>query len=563
MYYSVNKKNPFGKGGISLYTTYCKGILVKSKIFTYMADFNDHRIVHMQKLFTKDPLFGFLRVLQKTYPKADVYVVGGAVRDALRKKKTKDYDFVVRGIPMKKLEEFLTHHGVVNYVGRRFGVLKFVPHVAKKNISSLRGFEPFDVALPRREFSIKHSGHYRDFSVKSDHHLSVEDDLSRRDFTMNAIAFNIRTSTFIDPFHGIQDSDKKIIRTVGAPKIRFEEDYSRMLRALRFACQFGYTIEKETARAIKREMVNINKEVSVVRGRGKNQTREKVRAVPYEVIAKEMMKTFAGDPVLAFDTYDEYGVFDAIFPEMIQMKGCVQPPEWHSEGDVWIHSRFALAHLFGKRFQKEFGGKKPDNLLVFATFLHDIGKPYTLKTPEKDGVDRVRFDGHDRVGAEIASKMITRLRLSSVMRSGISPEKISWLIKNHLLLLNSDLKTIKNNTLEKYFFKDRALGQALQKLMFVDALASVRADGKTTLSLYHALKRKLAKLIKTVEGRVSLPKPILNGNEVMTILGIQSGPLIGRIIERLREEQLSGKIKKKKQALVFLKKNKNELLKLK
>lgn len=528
-----------------------------------MAHSDDRCMAHMQKLFAKDPVFGFLRVLQKTYSQADVYVVGGAVRDALRKKKSKDYDFVVRGIPMSKLESFLADQGVVNYVGRRFGVLKFIPHVAKKHASPLRGFEPFDIALPRQEFSIQHSGHYRDFSVKSDYRLPIEDDLSRRDFTMNAIAFDMRKGTFVDPFHGREDISKKIIRTVGDPKLRFEEDYSRMLRALRFACQFGYTIEKETAHAIKNEMVHLNKEVSIIQGKGKRQIHEDVRAVPYEVIAKEMVRTFAAHPVHAFDVYDEYGVFDVIFPEIIKMKGCVQPPEWHSEGDVWIHSRFALAHLFTKKFQKEFGNKKPDNLLVFATFLHDIGKPYALKTPEKDGVDRIRFDGHDRIGAEIAGKMITRLRLSSVARCGLSPEKISWLVKNHLLLLNSDLKTIKNNTLEKYFFKDRMLGQALQKLMFVDALASVRADGKTTLTLYHALKRKLAKLGKTVEGRVSLPKPVLNGNEIMKILDTQSGPQIGAIIDRLREEQLSGKIKKKKQALLFLRKNKKELLKLK
>ncbi|MBI2645139.1 CCA tRNA nucleotidyltransferase [Candidatus Uhrbacteria bacterium] len=517
----------------------------------------------MQKLFVQDELFRFLRILQKKYPSAGVYVVGGAVRDALRNKKSKDYDFVVRSIPIQKLAIFLAHYGIVNHVGRRFGVLKFIPDAAKKKQSLFKNFEPFDIALPRQEFSIHHSGHYRDFSVKSDHRLSIEDDLSRRDFTMNAIAYDIRKKVFVDPFGGMQDILKKIIRTVGDPKLRFEEDYSRMLRALRFSCQFGYRIEKETSHAIKNEMIHINKKVSMVRGRGKKQTREHVRAVPYEVIAKEMVRTFSAHSVGAFDMYDEYGVFDAIFPEMIKMKGCPQPSEWHSEGDVWSHSRFALAHLFGKRFQKEFGVKKPDNLLIFAMFLHDIGKPYTLKTPEKDGVDRIRFDGHDRVGAQIASAIITRLRLSSVVRSGISPEKISWLIKNHLLLLNSDLKTIKNNTLEKYFFKDRILGQTLQKLMFTDALASVRADGKTTLTLYYALKRRLAKLGTMSEGRVSLPKPILNGNEIMKVLNVQPGPYVGVIVERLREEQLSGNIQKKKQALLFLKKNKNALLKLK
>jgi len=517
----------------------------------------------LEKIFTKDSSFVFLRTLKKAYPQVEAYVVGGAVRDVLRGKKSKDYDFVIRGIPMQKLADVLARQGTVNLVGKKFGVLKFIPRSVKKNPALLKYFEPFDIALPRKEFSIHHTGHYRDFSVKCDYRLLIEDDLSRRDFTMNAIAYDIHRKVFVDPFGGMQDIEKRIIRTVGDPKTRFEEDYSRMLRAVRFFCQFGYTIEKETAHAIKDEMKNINKEISLIYGKGKKKAHEDVRAVPYEVIAKEMVRTFATAPVQAFDTYDEYGIFDAIFPEMIKMKGCIQPPEWHSEGDVWVHSRLALAHLIGKKFQKEFGVTKLDNFLIFTTFLHDIGKPYTMKTPEKDSVDRIRFDGHDRVGAEIAGKMITRVKLSSVSNSDISPEKISWLIKNHLLLLNSDLETMKNSTLEKYFLKDKVLGDTLQKLMFVDALASVRLDGKTSLDLYRALKRKLAKLFKTVETKITLPKPVLNGNEIMKTLTIPAGPVIGAIIERLREEQLSGKIKKKKQAVEFLKKNKSALLKLK
>jgi poly(A) polymerase len=506
----------------------------------------------MNRLFAKDASFAFLRALQKTHPQAEIYVVGGAVRDALQKKKSKDYDFVVRGIPMRKLEKFLARQGTVHYVGKRFGVLKFIPHAINKKTQFLKNIEPFDIALPRQECSIHHSGHYRDFSVKTDYHLTIEEDLSRRDFTINAIAYDIRAKQCVDPFGGIQDIEKKILRTVGDPVVRFKEDYSRMLRAVRFSCQFGYTIEKETARALCREMKHINKEIQ-----------KNVRAVPYEVIAKEMIRAFSAHPVQAFDAYDEYGIFEEIFPEMMKMKGCIQPSEWHSEGDVWVHSRYALLHLVGKKFRKEFGEKKPDNLLIFTTFLHDIGKPYALKTPEKDGVDRIRFDGHDRIGADIAGTMITRVRLSSVARLGVSPEKISWLIKNHLLLLNGDIKTMKNSTLEKYFFKDRALGRALQKLMFVDALASVRADGKASTDLYYALKRRLVKLFKTVEAKSVLPKPVVNGHEIMKALDIPASPVIGRIIERLREEQLSGKIKKKKQALTFLKRNKSALVKMK
>ncbi len=167
--------------------------------------------------------FSFITKLVKKFPKAEMYLVGGALRDIIIGRNTKDYDFVVRNVSLKDLEKYLSRLGSVNFVGRTFGVLKFSPAV-KKGVKKVTS-EPFDIALPRKEYSIGNSGHYRDFKVTSDHRLSIRHDLSRRDFTINAIAYDLRKYRIVDPWNGVEDIHAKIIRTVGAPAERFQEDY--------------------------------------------------------------------------------------------------------------------------------------------------------------------------------------------------------------------------------------------------------------------------------------------------------------------------------------------------
>lgn len=478
--------------------------------------------------------------------------MGGAVRDALLSRPTKDYDFVVRKVPLVALERFLKRLGTVNYVGKKFGVLKFIPKNEPKS-----GFEPFDIALPRQEVSTNNTGHYRDFTIKSDHRLPIQDDLSRRDFTMNALAYNLATGEIVDPFGGIVDIQTCKIRTVGVAEERFAEDYSRMLRAIRFACQLGFRIEAKTARAIRRCMSNINKQITLT---NKISTKKRdaniMRAVPYEVIAKELLGAFTAHPVAALDICSELGVFRELIPEVEAMKKCKQPPRWHSEGDVFAHTRLALQALTSSRFKKEFPNHISDALLIFSVLFHDIGKPMTIKTPARDGVDRIRFDGHDRVGAESARRIAEQLRLQSVASAAVDPSRLAWLIQNHLLLLNSDLKKMKNNTIERYFFRDEYLGTTLLKLIFADSCGSVTEKGALGLDRYRAFKRRLKSFFMTSAARKKiLPKPLVNGYDVMKVCVLSPGPIIKTVLERVREEQLSGRIKTKKDALIFLKQN--------
>lgn len=284
------------------------------------------------------------------------------------------------------------------------------------------------------------------------------------------------------------------------------------------------------------------------------------RVVPYEVIAREILRTFIADPLRAFDMYDAFHVCDTLIPDMIAMKGCPQPKEWHSEGDVWTHTRMAIRLLQSKSFIRaceklaEFYPSVPCGItptLIITLLLHDIGKPFTLKTPEKDGVDRVRFDGHDRVGADIARDTVKRLRLYTVSEIGVDPDVIHFLIKHHLLLLNSP-EGLKNNTIEKYFFKNPLVGMTFLQLMFLDARASVKADGTSSLGLYNAFYKRLRLCMQRGGSRNALPKPILRGHDIMEVLSVPQSPFIGEVLLAVREEQLAGRVRTKKDARAFV-----------
>ncbi len=504
----------------------------------------------LEKIFHKSH-FQWIYELLGEYDKARVYLVGGAVRDFFLGRSTKDYDFVVQGIRAKHLESFLKDRGQVNFVGRRFGVYKFNP----KNNKNSSHFESFDIALPRSEQSQYGTGHYRDFIIKTDHRLSIQDDLSRRDFTINAIGYDIREQKIIDPFLGCDDIQKKIIRAVGVPQKRFAEDYSRMLRALRFSCQLGFMLEKETSRTIKKYSSRL--EGLITQFEPKKNTDEKIRKVAYEIIAHEFVRAFVVDHNKALTLFDEHNIIKVLMPQLERMKKCPQDPLWHSEGDVWTHTRLALSCTYGKKFIREFGNEEKDPLLLLAVLFHDLGKPYTLQTPKNDKVDRIHFYGHDRVGADKTRAIAERLRFSSVSEYTISSDSLWWLVKNHLLLLNSDVNTMKHTTLEKYFFKDPYLGKLLLRLIFVDSLATIRKDGKTSLGNYRACKKRLSTLTIRTSHTSELKKPLLTGFEVMKECKIQSGKWVGDLLSQLREEQLAGRIVTKKDARIYVKKCNN------
>jgi poly(A) polymerase len=489
------------------------------------------RLMEFRGKLEQEPSLSFAKELLEVFPKSEIYLVGGAVRDAAAgADKQKDFDFVVRGVPAKELEKFLSERGEVVLVGRNFGVYKFMP-------AGIKLEEAVDVALPRTEHSLGAGGGYRDFEVQSNPEMAVEEDLARRDFTVNAMALDLKNGKLVDPFHGLEDLEAKVLRAVGESEARFKEDYSRMLRALRFATQFNFEIEGKTFLAIQDMMKHINDE--------RVRAGKKERVIPHETIAKELLKAFWRDPVRALDLYERSGALYELMPELFSLRGCEQPPNFHSEGDVWTHTRMALGVLGSERFKKQFGGARPSAEVVMGVLFHDLGKPLTKKTPERDGTDRIRFDGHDEAGAEAAEEICRRLKLDSLPESSafrVEPKRVGQMIGKHMLLLQGRIEEMKPSTIEKYFFNPNFPGDGLLQLTFADALATIPEVGEPDLENFYAMQKRIEGLRLLVKERNRLPKPILSGDDIMKHFKLKPGKKIGELITVLRESQLSGQV---------------------
>lgn len=480
-------------------------------------------------------LVDYANKLIKAHKKAEIYLVGGAVRDIILKRDTKDFDLVVKGVTAKKLENWLKKYGKVNFVGKTFGVFKWLP----RNWP----YEPIDVALPRTEKTIKGSGQYRDFKIVSNQTLSIEEDLKRRDLTINALALNLISWQLIDAHEGLEDLQDKIINTVGEAEKRFAEDLSRPLRALRLACQLGFDFEPYTFDAIK----NVANKTSL--GKINNQW-----LVPRETIAKEFLKSLYANPSRTLVLLHETGFLEKLLPEVAALKNCPQPPEFHKEGDVYNHTKLALNAWQSNNWKKYFSLNKPTANVLLTVLLHDIGKPVTLTIP-KNKTDRIRTNDHNNVGADMADKIIDRLKLTSYSDpkfGNIDSKKINWLIKNHMLLVNGEPKKMKPNTLYKYFLHDQNLGQELLQVIFMDISASFSTpNSQPNYDKFDELISCINKVTKTIPtGKFKI---LLSGQQIMKLLKLKPGPKIGELLEALQTNQLNNKITTKPQAIIFLK----------
>lgn len=468
-----------------------------------------------------------LRLLLHVLPKsAGIFLVGGTVRDLLLCRPTKDMDILVTGMSLGALERALRPHGTLAFVGARFGVLKFQP----------AGTFAVDIALPRTEHSFG-TGKYRDFAVRSDPALRVEDDLQRRDFTINAMAHDVRSGVLLDPFGAQRDLRRKTLRTVGKPADRFAEDYSRLLRLLRFAVTLGFRIEPRTASAAQSLMPRLM---------------AKHRSdwiVPREVIAEQLLRALAADPVAAFDLFDRFGVFRTLMPEVDALRRCNQDRRFHREGDVLAHTRLLLQKLTSSAFVKEFGDEKAPLVVAVAGLLHDIGKPATQKMAFENGRKTIHFLGHERFGSPMATALCRRLQLSSY-GGLVHASTVAWLVRHHKLDLEmqnglSNLEIAKRCTGER--------GRYLLQLIWADRAASVEQSGKSALAAYRSLKRRLARMVtRDRAGIWHMPRPLLNGHEVQKVLRRASGQHIGAALNAVLERQLAGRIRTKRQAVVFL-----------
>lgn len=407
---------------------------------------------------------------------------GGCVRDKLLGHPPEDYDIATSAVPSEVLELFPGS----NEVGAHFGVV-----IAK------HGGHHVEVATFRTD------GSYRDGRRPESVTFSTpEEDARRRDFTINGLFEVPETGEVIDHVGGLADLKAGVIRAIGDPKARFTEDGLRLLRAVRFAARMGFTIELETDNAL-RECAPLLDRISPERIRdefSKILTSPRRRAGVEHLVETDLIRHF--------------------LPEVLPLIGCDQPPEWHPEGDVYIHTLIMLEML------------APDVPLdlCLAVLLHDIAKP-PCRTVDSDG--RIRFNGHDSLGAQMTETILRRLRYPNH-----TIDAVVAMVARHMQFMNVQKMRVAKL---KRFMAEPNFDQELE-LHRVDCASS---NGFT--DNYEFLQAKEAEFA----AEPLIPPPLVTGKDLIK-LGLQPGPRFKEILEAIQTEQLEGRILAREPALEYL-----------
>jgi poly(A) polymerase len=309
--------------------------------------------------------------------------------------------------------------------------------------------------------------------------------------------------------------EEKLIRFIGNPEERIKEDHLRLLRAVRFKNNFNFQYHPDTYKAIKKHANLISK-------------------ISKERIRDELNKMIMGaNAAHAFEELFELGLLQHIMPEAVKMKGVAQPSHYHHEGDVWEHSLLSLKNLTDEEADPDPLPEVISLNLRWATFLHDIGKPDTFKYEK----ERIRFDGHSEKGAEIALKMLRRLKFPKR-----NIDRICWLIEHHMMVV--PLINMPKKRQRHWFLLDG----------FPELLELYRADALGITPIDLQAYEKLKKLYRHEIAELKLmPKTLINGDKVMKILKIQPSEKVGEILSLIREKQLEGILKTAKDAEEFIK----------
>jgi len=415
------------------------------------------------------------------------YFVGGCVRDLLLGREPSDFDVATSAPP----DQVLTLFERTFSVGAHFGVV----------LVSSQSPEGQDILTEVATF--RSDGAYSDgrhpdavcFSTRP------EEDVKRRDFTINGMMLDPASNAVLDLVGGRRDLDAGLIRAIGEPGERFTEDKLRMLRGVRFAARFSFALEPATWSAIQQLAPAIG-QVS----------RERVR----EELTRMLTEGHAGR---AFELLDASGLLVQVLPEVAKMKGVAQPPQYHPEGDVWIHTLLLLGGLAA--------GCPP--ALAWGALLHDVGKPATFRIAP----DRIRFDGHVEVGVRIAEEICRRLRFAN---SEI--EQILSLIANHMRF--GDVRKMKQSTLKR-FFRLQCFDQHLA-LHRLDCLAS-----HGSLELYDFARQHFQALPQE-----QVQPPLLVTGKDLIEAGYQPGPGFKEMLAMAEDAQLEGAVQTREQALAMI-----------
>jgi poly(A) polymerase len=417
------------------------------------------------------------------------YLVGGCVRDLLLNREPKDYDVATDAIPDEVMRIFPETYAV----GAQFGVVLVpVPESAGDEAS-----KTIEVATFRSD--IGYSDGRRPDEVRFS--ANPREDVARRDFTINGMLLDPVSGEVLDFVGGRQDLEAGVVRTIGDPRRRFEEDKLRMLRAIRFAARFEYEIEPATLAAIEESA----EQIAIV-------SRERVRDELTRMLTQENARR-------AFLLLDEGELLVQVLPEIAAMKGVEQPPEFHPEGDVFVHTLMLLENL----------PSPCPPTLAWGALLHDVGKPPTFRR----AADRIRFDDHAKVGTKMAEAICRRLRFSND-----DTELILALVENHMRFGHA---TRMNESTLKRFLRMPAFEQHLA-LHRADSLASHRI-----LSTYNFIREKQAE-IPPAKMR---PSPLVTGDDLIAA-GHAPGPKFREILHAVEDAQLEGRLPSRDAALEFV-----------
>jgi len=459
--------------------------------------------------------------LQKHHAKA--IIVGGSVRDHFLKLPIKDYDIEVYGLDtIEELETILSEFGSVNLVGKSFGVLKFVHEK-----------EEYDFSFPRLESKVG-KGH-QGFDVETDGNMSFKQAALRRDFTINAMGYDIEKKAFLDPFNAQEDIDAHLLRHIDDNS--FVEDPLRVYRAVQFCARFGYELAPET----KKLCLNMVKD-------------NLLEELPKERIYKEFVKLLLKSPMpsLGFEEMRELGMLRYL-PELEAIIDVPQDPKWHPEGDVWIHTMMTLdvmANLCRSGCAVTQGGNAlgvplPDNgkqklKFMFAILCHDFGKPSTTSR-EKDG--RVRTIGHEEAGLELTKRFMYRLTSEHNFIESILP-----LVEHHL----------KPSQFYKNGAKNKAIRRLATKVNIEELVLVSKADflGRTTEESLTGDYKAGEWLLEKAKGLKVQNKPLdnlLQGRDLID-LGLEPSPEFKMILDEVYELQMEGTLSSREEALDYVKK---------
>jgi putative nucleotidyltransferase with HDIG domain len=441
----------------------------------------------------------------------EAYLAGGCVRDLLLGREPADYDVATSATPDVVLEMFPKTFAV----GAHFGVVL----VADKDADNLaeqscadgeKVSKPVEVATFRSDLAYSDGRHPDEVRYTE----TAEEDVRRRDFTINGLLLDplrggraldeclrdpeALRETVIDYVGGVTDLDAGVVRAIGRAETRFEEDHLRMLRAVRFAARFEFEIEPETKRAIRALAA-------------------KIHAVSRERVRDELTRMLTeGHARRAFELLDETGLLKEVLPEIARMKGVEQPPQYHPEGDVWVHTLMLLDQL----------PAGCSATLAWGALLHDVGKPPTFKRAP----DRIRFDGHVEVGVAMGAEICRRFRFSND-----ETQQILALIENHMRFM--DAQRMKESTLKR-FFRLEGFEEHLA-LHRMDCLAS-----NGFLDHWEFVRERFAAMPEeTVR-----PKPLITGRELIAA-GYKPGAGFKEMLRAAEDAQLEGAVATHEEAL--------------